>query len=138
MSDTFYAEMREVADEILEEFAQGEVLLVRSVPGTPDPDRPWLPGLPGSMTYRLSATVSTVSKKFVDGTLVVGTEEAAVAAVTGTHIATDGVAVPPVAVSIAPTMDDSLIVDGRPRKIKKAVAIPSAGEPVAYVLVMEG
>ena len=137
MSDAFYAEMQEVATDILTEFAQGDVRLVRSVPGTPDADRPWLPGIPGSMTYRLSATVSGVQRRFVDGTLVVGTEDQAVVAVVATHIETDGVAVPPATVSIEPTMSDSFLVDGVARKIKKVVAIPEAGTPVAFAVVME-
>lgn len=137
MTSSLYAELREVADEVLAEFSQGEVLLERHTPGTSDPDRPWLPGLPTTMTYRLSATVSVVSRKFVDGTLVIGTEEQAVVAVTATHVETGGTPVPPVSVSISPNMDDSLIVDGRPRKIKKVVPLPGAGDPVAFAIVME-
>lgn len=137
MSSDIYTRMQSTASRLLKQYGQGEVLLERRLPGTPDTDRPWLPGLPETMTYRLDAVIRSVDRRFVDGTLVVGTERQATFSVYATHIETNGSPVSPVVVAVVPTMADTLIVDGNPTKIKKIAGTPDAGVPVVYVVVME-
>lgn len=48
----FYAEMQEMASELLAEFKQGVVSLNRTTTGEPDPATPWEPGADG---HHLSA-----------------------------------------------------------------------------------
>jgi hypothetical protein len=117
----FYQEMADIASGILAEFKQGLVTLSKTVPGTPDPATPWLPGTPTTETYELDATVSTAyvenaSAAYQDGSLI----EMSDLIVT--------CAVPPV----APSLDALIVIDGRPHTIKQINAIPAAGTTVAY------
>lgn len=118
---TFYEEMQGIASGILAEFKQGTVTLQKTVPGAPDPATPWLPGAPTTETHDLEATVSTAyvenaSAAYQDGSLI----EMSDLIVT--------CAVPPV----APSLDDGIIIDGKPHTIKQINAIPAAGTPVAF------
>jgi hypothetical protein len=40
---SFYDDIADVATEVLAEFKRGAVVLVRTTPGTSDPDEPWKP-----------------------------------------------------------------------------------------------
>ena len=113
----FYDEMRGVADELLGEFAQGTVTLTKVTPGTPDPAQPWVPTEPTTETATLAATVRRVEQKYVDGTLIVGTEDQLMFAVP----------------AFVPDMACELSVDGRARVMKDLRPIPAAGTTVAYL-----
>ncbi|PSM18225.1 hypothetical protein [Nitratireductor sp. StC3] len=120
----FYDEMREAADDLLGEFAQGVVTLTQQVDsGAPiDPAKPWLGSIIDEQVYALDATVRRVAQKFVDGTLIVATDDQITFAVP----------------AVAPTMDDTFSVDGTVRVLKDLRPIPAAGDPVAYVAFVAG
>lgn len=113
----FYDEMRGVADELLGEFKQGSVVLKRETPGIPDPDKPWEPVEPTAETWELSAAVRRVSTKYVDGTLIIATDNQVTFAVPAT----------------VPLMTDHLVIDGREQAIKDLRPLPAAGTVVAHI-----
>lgn len=77
MSDDFYQEMQDVAGEILGEFHQGNVYLLRRPVDFQDAGRPWepTPAAPAPDAELVNATVRRVDRKFIDGTKILGTEE---------------------------------------------------------------
>lgn len=116
MSDAFYTEMQGVADELITEFEQGTVQIVRTTPSVADPSRPW------DATYSdtpssVLAVVKAVRTQFVVGTRVI---ERAVQIVM------------PGSVTPEPLPKDKYIVDGRSRITYKFERIPEAGIPVAF------
>jgi hypothetical protein len=119
---TFYDEMRGVADELLTEFAQGVVKITKVTPGTPNPAQPWVPTMPTAETATLAATVRRVEQKYVDGTLIVGTEDQVMFALP----------------AFVPDMSCEMSVDGRVRVMKDLRPIPAAGAAVAFVAFVGG
>lgn len=111
----FYDEMRGVADELLGEFAQGAVLL-RRVTVTP-PANEWEEPTETVETWPLKAAVRRVSTKYVDGTLILATDNQVTFAVPGT----------------APSMTDMLTIDGKEHAMKDLRPLPGAGAVVAYI-----
>lgn len=118
----FYDEMQAVASGLLAEFKQGAVTLVRVVPGVPDPATPWLPGAPTETTYVLDATVARVAEKYVDGALILSTDNQVIFA----------------APAIEPELSDRLVIDGTVHTMKDIRPIPAAGTPVAYIAFVAG
>jgi len=112
-----YARMQQTATRLLDRFQQGVVQLVRVNPGAPDPATPWEPGAPTETTYPLDATVSRVAEKYVDGTLIVATDNQVIFAVP----------------EVTPTLADKLVIDGMVLAMKDIRPIPAAGTPVAYI-----
>lgn len=117
---TFYDEMRDVATDLLGEFKQGTVNLKRiiSIPGP----NPWDPPTETPQTWPLSAAVSTVSTKYVDGTLILASDRQVIFAVP----------------LVTPLMTDTLVIDGNEFAMKDLRALPGAGTPVAYVAFVAG
>lgn len=118
----FYDEMQEFASEMLGEFKQGVVAISRTVTAPADPSTPWIPGAPTTTVYPLDAVVRRVSQKYVDGTLIVATDNQITFAV-------------PV---VVPAMTDMLIIDGAELVMKDLRPIPPAGTPVAYIAFVAG
>jgi len=117
----FYDEMAGVATELLTEFKQGSVVLRRTTQAAGD--NPWEPGTETTVDYPLSATVRRVQQKYIDGTLIVGTEDQITFAVVN---------------GIAPSMTtDRFVVDGHARVLKDLRPLPAAGTPVAYIAFVE-
>lgn len=126
MSD-FYAEMAGVATELLTEFKQGVVTLMRTVYAEPDPTTPWIPGETTEQSHDLKATVAAVTvdqanAQYIDGTTIT----------TADLVVT--CAVPPV----EPAMTDTLTIDGEVRQMKKIVQVPAAGVPIVFKLFVAG
>jgi len=117
-----YARMQQTATRLLDRFQQGVVQLVRVTPGAPDPATPWEPGAPTQTTYPLDATVSRVSEKYVDGTLIVATDNQVMFAVP----------------EVAPSLADKLVIDGSVQVMKDLRPIPGAGVTVAYIAFVAG
>jgi hypothetical protein len=126
----FYEEMQAVADDILGEYKQGVIQLVKVTPGVADPQTPWIPGLEQMVTYDLKAVAKPIDRRFVDGTLLVSTDVEVITAVTATL---NGAPSP-----VDPHMEDRVLVDGQPRAIKKIRRIPEAGTVVAYSIFVAG
>ncbi len=114
---TFYDEMRDVATDLLGEFKQGAVSLKRITKADPDPSTPWIPGAETVMTYALDATVRRVAQKYVDGTLIVATDNQVTFAVP----------------AVVPVLVDRLIIDGAEHVMKDLRPLPAAGTPAAYI-----
>lgn len=117
-----YGRMQATATRLLTRFNQGTVQFLRATPSDPDPDEPWTPGTPSNELFTLAATVRRVEQKYVDGTLIVGTEDQVIFAVP----------------SIVPNMTDTIIVDGTVRVMKDLRPVPAAGTPVAYIAFVAG
>lgn len=122
-----YARMQGTATRLLQRFAQGTITLTRVTPGAPDPATPWLPGEPTTTEYDLDATVSAItsdqaSAKWIDGTTIVSSDMVVTCSVP----------------AVGPRMSDYVEIDGVVQVIKKIVAIPAAGTPVVFKLVVGG
>lgn len=120
---TFYDDMAAVAADVLAEFKQGAVVLIRNTRAPADPSTPWIPGAATPTSYTLDATVRGVSGEFVDGTEILATDLQVTSAV------------PPVVPSIA---TDTMTIDGRAVTILRIEQVPAAGTPVAYRFLVRG
>lgn len=122
-----YGRMQKTATRLLTRFAQGIITLTRVTPGTPDPETPWLPADPSVTTYELQATVAAVTldqanAKYIDGTVITSSDLVVTCAA------------PPV----RPQLGFFVNIGGVAQVIKKIVALPAAGTPVAYKLFVGG
>jgi hypothetical protein len=119
----FYAEMQGVATDLLTEFQQGTIVLVRSTPTVGDTDRPWdLTADPSPTRVTLRAAARTVDKKYVDGTRIHGGETQVTLSV-------------PV-LSPEPTVSDRIEIDGVLMTTVDMHRLPDAGTPVAFVFIV--
>ena len=116
-----YGRMQATATRLLGRFQQGVVTMSQVVPGVVDPDQPWTPAEPTITTHALLATVRRVEQKYVDGTLIVGTEDQITFAVP----------------SVEPEMGFLFSIDGNACVLKDLRRIPAAGTPVAYIAFVE-
>src|SRR5512139_704123 len=109
---TIYDDLRVIASEVLAEFQQGSVTLVRRTYGVPDPQTPWTPGdVTETTEYTLAAVVRGVKKQHVDGTLILASD----------------LMVTCNADLVEPLMSDVLKIDGVPHAIRRIEPIPAAG-----------
>lgn len=115
-----YGRMQGTATRLLGRFNQGTVQFLREN-ATQGPDE-WTPGEPWREIFSLSATVRRVEQKYVDGTLIVGTEDQVTFAVP----------------SVEPVMTDKILIDGHERVLIDIRRIPAAGTPVAYMAFVAG
>lgn len=130
MSD-FYDEMYAMANELLaptdeDGLGQGRIVLSRSTPGEEDPERPWLPVEPTTVTEVLDGVASGVDTRLVGS--VVG----------GSVILSSDRQV----TCSAPDMDykagDVLSLDGKPVHIVGVQKIPAVGTTVAVKFIVRG
>jgi hypothetical protein len=122
MSDAFYAEMADIALDIIDEFQQGVLMLERRtlVAGA----EPWDPSVPTTQQFPVVGTVQAVDRRLVDGTTVIATDRMAI-------IPTNSLPV-----NVRPEMSDRLVIDGEPAVIKKILTVPAAGIAIVYKLVL--
>lgn len=119
---TFYSEMADIASEVLDEFKQGEIVLLKPGTTTPGPN-PWDPPVTTPPTsYPLSATAKGVSKEFIDGDTILATDLEITAAVFDAE----------------PDPADTLTVDGQAVTVIKTMRIPAAGPVVAWKFIVRG
>lgn len=116
----FYDEMADMVQELLapeeeDGLGQGSVQL-RRVTTTPGPNE-WDPPVEVTETWELSAAVRRVSTKYVDGTLILATDNQVTFAVPAT----------------VPLMTDTLVIDGREQAMKDLRPLPGAGTVVAWL-----
>jgi hypothetical protein len=118
----FYAEMADVATELLTEFNQGVITLTK--PGTTTPgSNPWDPPVvTDPVEYALQATAKGVSKELIDGTLIVATDIEIAASAFGAD----------------PEPADELAIDGKAVTLLKVMRLPAAGKLVAWRFVVRG
>lgn len=116
---SIYDSSRKTASKLFAKFAQGAVLLRRAAVAGGDP---WSPAAGATVDHPLDATVSGVSARYVDGTLVTAGDLMV------------RCAVPPT----VPAPADLVVIDGAPRAILKIQPVPAAGPPVAYLIFVKG
>jgi len=127
---TIYDDLRDAAVEALGELAQGTVTLTRT---TRAATTSYDPGaVTGVAVYTLDAVVSGVSRKYVDGTLILASDLQLTVSPQATL--SDGTTV----ADVAPLMTDGISVDGKDRKVKKILATPAAGTAAVYLIFIEG
>lgn len=116
-----YARMQGTASRLLEKFKQGTVVLIRTTPGEPDPETPWIPIEDEVDEYELKAVAKGVDQRFVDGTTILATDLEIVAAVA----------------EVEPSMEtDTLTVDGKAVTVIRKEQIPAAGTVVAWRFIV--
>ena len=115
---SFYLDMQGIAKDLISEFNQGPIYLLRETPG----DGPaWNPGeSPESVRKIVPGTARGVSDKYVDGTLVV---------------ATDLQCTIPGGL-IKPQMTDRIEVNGQAHQIVRIDPKPASGTVVAYIVII--
>ena len=114
--DDFYADMQNVAREILGEFAQGSPLYVSETPGTGPADDP---GAPTVVEIPFDGAARGVSFKYVDNAHIVATD----------------LQITMPAGGVTPTMEGAIKIDGVRYKIVEIKTIPPIGTPVVHVVI---
>lgn len=127
----FYEDMAGVTAELLAPtsqggLGQGNVVLSRTIPGTPDPEAPWEPTEDTTQTETLRAAVKGVGKELVGaeigGTVIIASDREAICAVP----------------EMGYTAGDTLVVDGNPVHIVAVENIPAAGITSAVRFIIRG
>lgn len=137
MTDKFdYGRMRTTADRLLSRFTQGVVTVERV---TTESERPeelpiWMPWNPDVTVrqYRLEAVVRAVERKFVDGTLILTTDEQVTCSDKMTLISVDGVPVAEEETTFDVELLDTLKIDGRGVTVLKVLPTPGAGVAIVH------
>lgn len=118
----FYGEMAKVASEVLAEFNQGEIKLLRPTAAAPA-DKPYRVGTPGAPEeFPLDGAARGVLGEYIDGTVVIATDKQVTAAVFASE----------------PQMTDTISVDGRKLTIVKIIRNPDAGTVVNWIIICRG
>lgn len=116
----FYQEMGAFVRDILQPtsaggLGQGQVVLKRITPGTPDPATPWIPVQPQTTTQTLKGAVRGVDSKLIGvemgGTVILPSDRVAITEVP----------------SIEYEAGDVLEVDGKEVQVLAVTKIPAAG-----------
>ncbi len=127
----FYDDMQAMARDLLKPdsqggLGQGTITLTRMVPGTPNPDTPWIPVEDIPHTVTIKGAVRGVSKELI------GTEVGS-----AVIVASDRIAITEVP-SIQYTAGDTLSVDGKPVMVLNVQNIPAAGVTSAVRFIIRG
>lgn len=116
---SIYDDLRDVASEVFAEFKQGNIVyrgLTRVEGATPDAPAASVP-----VNVTLNATAAPVSTRFVDGSNIVQSD-------IQVAFANDG--------SVTPNMSDHIVIDGTRYKIVQIMAMPAAGNPVSWLVIV--
>lgn len=130
----FYDEMADFADEILSPeseggLGQGTVTLKRT--SFASTSNAWENGAATTLTYTLKAAVRGVSKKYVDGSVILDSDLQLTVSPKAT---TSGGS----KVNLAPAMTDLITLDGKTKAPKKIMPVPAVGVVAAYMVFVEG
>lgn len=137
MADAFdYGRMADTASRLMERFRQGLVTVERvTAEDTRPPElpiyEPWTPETTVRQ-YRLDATVRAVERKFVDGTLILTTDEQVTCSDKMTLVSIDGVAVAEEEATFDVEILDTLKIDGRGVTVLKVLPTPGAGVAIVH------
>jgi len=113
-----YGSVQKIATDILTDFNQGVIELIKITPGAGPPERP---GTPTEVTHTMKGTVQGVSKKYVDGGLAKATDFQVTLAVN---------------TAATPEISDLLIINGQRHNIVQIMSKPPSGTVVAHVLIV--
>lgn len=97
---------------------QGIITLTKTITA-PGAD-PWTPGAATETSYTLKAAAKGVSKEFINGTTILGTDIEITAAGFGAE----------------PDPADALAIDGKPVTVVKTWRVPAAGTLVAWKFIV--
>lgn len=127
----FYSQMADMARGLLAPtsvggLGQGEIVLTRTIKGTPDPSAPWIPPVDTTESQTIRGAVRGVSKELV------GTEVGGAVIVASDRQAITEVPRQPY------TAGDILSVDGVPVHILSVTNIPAAGVTSAVRFLIRG
>ena len=114
---SFYQDMQGVAKDLLGEFNQGGISLIKITPGS-GPD--WNPGEPTETPHPVNGVIFGVAEKYVDGTLV---------------LASDFQCMIPGGGQV-PTTSDVIRSGGTRYQIVQVIPIPAAGIAAAYDVII--
>jgi hypothetical protein len=130
----FYDDMRDMAGDVLADFAQGTVILRRVVPGMSDPATPWVPPTEDTTTeFTLAATAKRLHQRYENGVLIIETGDMLTISPRAWLVQFEGEPVdPPHQVDLEPLITDTLVIDGVERVITNLTPVPAAGDPVAW------
>lgn len=119
---SIYSDLQPVVQEILgsADFKQGSTLLIQERPGAGPVDDPGPPVRSAPVT--LDGAVRGVKFSFVQLGLAVASD------LQITHAVVPGV---------VPQANDIVSVDGSEYRVRQVVALPAAGTPVAYTLIIK-
>lgn len=112
----FYAEMRGIATELLTEFKQGSMALLKYTPASGPPHNP---GKPTWARLPFDGTANGVSAYMLQDTLVQSSDR-----------------VVNMPAAITPTIKDRIEIDGVSYQIIKVTPKPAAGDPVVWQVVV--
>ena len=112
-----YQRFQNTAKRLTEKYNTGALVLIKIAPGS-GPD--WNPGEPTETPHAFKGTLFGVSEKYVDGTLVVASDQQCTMPGGGAE----------------PTTSDELMADGERHQIVKVERIPSAGIAAAYIVIV--
>ncbi len=118
---TFYEDMQGIATDLLTEFQQGVIQIVKSTPGN---GKPWKPGAPTERLVTVQGSARGAKLSFSPNSLVQ----------TGDLLVT--IDVPPGGEADYPTMLDMITVDGTRMKIVDITQKPAAGTPVVFSCIV--
>ena len=139
---TFYEEMQGIATDLLTEFNQGSLHLIRVERAEPDPAKPWIRDLMSERKYAVKGVVQVITKKLMDdfasNPILVPTDQIATIETHGTLVEIDGSPVANERVAIEPSASDKFLVDGETRRIIGVRRIPDAGTAVVWTLALRG
>lgn len=129
MSDAFYTELKNIANDVFAEFKQNVVLIERDIRDSGDPLHPGVPGSVLSVdTYTLDATVRGVTARHLADTNIRSTDLVVSFAVSAEL---DGVRV-----EIAPLLNDRFMIMGRRHASVQITRLPAAGPAVSWEAVV--
>lgn len=118
--DDFYTDAADMMQEMLVPTSEGGLgqglVQLKRVTTTPG-ENSWDPPTETSVTYPLKAAVRRVSTKYVDGTLILATDNQVTFAVP----------------TVTPLMTDTLVIDGKESAMKDLRPLPGAGTVAAYI-----
>lgn len=128
----FYKEMQQMTRDLLKPdteggLGQGEIVLKRVTPGTPNPDTPWVPVEPTVQAEKLKGAARGVSGDLI-GTEVNGT----------ILVSTDLTVICEVPKTLQYTAGDVLTIDGQAVTVLSYSNIPAAGIAAAVRFIVRG
>ena len=115
---SIYDDLQPVASELLGEFKQGTVYLIKMTEGNGTPDDP---GDPTETKYELDATVKGVSFKYIEQ---------------GFALESDLMVTSAVRDDVTPDGDDFIEIDGVRHKIHRDMSVPAAGTKIAWKFIV--
>jgi len=115
---TIYDELKSIASEVLTEFAQGSVNLIKITPGAGPADNP---GAATLVSHSLDAVVKGASFKYVSQGLAVSSDLEVTTAIVA---------------DVTPSEKDFIEIDGTQYKVVRLITVPAAGTQTVWKFIV--